>query len=50
MPLGGKHSLRIGAAPETQAALEGCEGPSSEVGKQSRTPARDAAALWKELD
>ena len=50
MPLRGKCSLRIGTAPETQAAWAGCEGPSCEVGEWSSTPARVAAALQKELD
>ena len=50
MPLRGKRNLRIGAAPETQAAWAGCEGPSCEVGEWNTTPARVAAALQKELD
>ena len=50
MPLRGKRNLRIGAAPETQAAWAGCEGPSCEVGEWNPTPARVAAALQKELD
>lgn len=49
-PPGSRHILRIGAAPETQAASGGSQGPPREMSRQSPAPVSEAAALRRELD